>query len=84
MPKTVSMSHSQLYRKLSALTGMTPVQYIQRVKVAKAKLMLSRHPEMSLNIVAEQCGFSDYSNFVRAFKNVLNTTPTQYVRNSLS
>lgn len=55
--KTVSMSYSQLYRKLSALTGMTPVQYIQRVKVAKAKQMLSRHPEMSLNIVAEQCGF---------------------------
>lgn len=76
----MNMSYSQLYRKLSVLTDLTPVQYIQRVKVSKAKRMLSRHPEMSLNIVAEQCGFSDYSNFVRAFKNVLNLTPSQYVR----
>lgn len=80
----MNMSYSQLYRKLSVLTDLTPVQYIQRVKVSKAKRMLSRNPEMSLNIVAEQCGFSDYSNFVRAFKNVLNLTPTQYVRNITS
>ena len=77
----MNMSYSQLYRKLSTLTGMTPVQYIQRVKVAKAKRMLRLHPEKSLNFVAEQCGFSDYSNFVRAFRNVLNQTPTQYIRN---
>lgn len=77
----MNMSYSQLYRKLSALTNMTPVQYIMRIKVSKAKLMLSRHPETSLYIVAERCGFSDYSNFVRAFKNVMQLTPTQYVRN---
>lgn len=77
----MNMSYSQLYRKLSALTNMTPVQYIMRVKVGKAKLMLNRHPETSLYIVAERCGFSDYSNFVRAFKNVMKLTPTQYVRN---
>lgn len=74
------MSYSQLYRKLQALTGLTPVQYIQRVKVAKAKRMLAAHPETSLNAIAEQCGFSDYSNFVRTFRNVLNVTPTQFVR----
>lgn len=77
----MNMSYSQLYRKVSALTNMTPVQYIQRIKVAKAKLMLTRHPETSLYICAEKCGFSDYSNFVRAFKNVMNLTPTQFVRN---
>lgn len=76
------MSYSQFYRKLTALTGLTPVQYIQRIKVAKAKLMLTKHPEMSLNAVAEQCGFSDYSNFVRAFRNVMNMSPTQFVRQS--
>lgn len=77
----MNMSYSQLYRKLSAITGLTPVQYIQRVKVSKAKRMLGSHPEMNLNAIAEQCGFSDYSNFVRAFKNVLDQTPTQYIRN---
>lgn len=76
----LNMSYSQFYRKLTAITGLTPVQYIQRIKVAKAKLMLTKHPEMSFNTVASQCGFTDYSNFVRAFRNVLDITPTQFVR----
>lgn len=42
--------------------------------------MLLAHPELGFNDVAEQCGFSDYSNFVRAFKNVSGITPTQFVR----
>lgn len=74
------MSYGQFNRKLSALTGYTPAQYIQRIKVKKAQRMLSAHPELGFNNVAERCGFSDYSNFVRAFKNVCGMTPTQYVR----
>ncbi len=76
----MNMSYSQLYRKLSAVTELTPVQFIQRVKVAKARQLLTAHPDMALNIVAERSGFLDYSNFVRAFRNVLDLTPTQFVR----
>lgn len=75
------LSYGQLNRKLSALTGYTPAQYIQRVKIKKAQRLLTAHPELGFNDVAEQCGFSDYSNFVRAFRNVLKQTPTQFVRN---
>lgn len=78
--KQVCMSYGQFNRKISALTGYTPAQYIQRVKIKKAQRMLTAHPELGFNDVAEQCGFSDYSNFVRAFRNVLGITPTQYVR----
>lgn len=74
------MSYGQFNRKLSALTGFTPAQYIQRVKIKKAQRMLVSHPELGFNDIAEQCGFSDYSNFVRAFKNVCGVTPTQFVR----
>lgn len=74
------MSYGQFNRKLSALTGFTPAQYIQRVKIKKAQRMLVSHPELGFNDIAERCGFSDYSNFVRAFKNVCGVTPTQFVR----
>ncbi len=74
------MSYGQFNRKLSALTGYTPAQYIQRMKIKRAQRMLVAHPELGFNDVAERCGFSDYSNFVRAFKNVCGMTPTQYVR----
>lgn len=76
----MGMSYSQLYRKTIAVTNMTPAQYAQRIKVAKAKRMLKAHPETPLAEIALQCGFSDYSNFVRAFKNLTGKTPTQFVR----
>lgn len=76
----VCMSYGQFNRKLSALTGYTPAQYIQRMKIKMAQRMLATHPEMEFNEVAERCGFSDYSNFVRAFRNVSGVTPTQFVR----
>lgn len=74
------MTYGQFNRKLTALTGFTPAQYIQRIKIKKAQRMLLAHPELGFNDIAEQCGFADYSNFVRAFKNVCGITPTQYVR----
>ena len=34
--------------------------------------------DLPLKEVAEQSGFSDYSNFSRSFKNVEGVTPTQW------
>ncbi|WP_234396384.1 response regulator [Prevotella dentasini] len=72
------MSSRQLHRKLVALTGCTPVAYIQRVKIRKAKKLLDDNPQMSFNEVADLCGFDFYSSFVRAFRNVCGITPTEY------
>ena len=74
------MSYRQFHRKLVALTGCTPTAYIQRIKIKKAKTLLDNHPQMSFSEVADRCGFSDYSNFVRAFKNIMGITPTEYRR----
>lgn len=73
------MSRRQFYRKVMSLTGYSPIAYVQRVKIRKAVAMLQKDTNISLKEVSEECGFSDYSNFVRAFKNVEGITPTQYV-----
>ncbi len=74
------MSNSQFYRKLTALTGYTPIAYIQRIKIKKVQSLLDENKEIPFGEVAELCGFKDYSNFVRAFKNVYGITPTEYKR----
>lgn len=74
------MSYRQFHRKLVALTGFTPTAYIQRIKIKKAKTLLDNNPQMSFGEVADKCGFSDYSNFVRSFKNITGVTPTEYRR----
>ena len=77
---SLCMSSRQFHRKIVALTGCTPSAYIQRIKITKAKTLLDRNPQMNFNEVADQSGFGDYSNFVRAFKNVCGITPTEYRR----
>ena len=77
---SVCMSNSQFYRKINALTGYNPSAYIRRVKISKAKTLLHESPQMSFGEVAERCGFNDYSNFVRAFKDICGITPTAYRR----
>lgn len=72
------MSSRQFHRKMVALTGFTPTAYIQRIKIKKAKTLLDSNPQMNFNEIADLSGFGDYSNFVRAFKNVCGVTPTEY------
>ena len=74
------MSDRQFYRKINALTGSTPTVYIQRVKIKKAKGILDGDSQMSFSEIAVRCGFNDYSNFVRTFKNTYGVTPTEYRR----
>ena len=77
---SLCMSPRQFHRKMVALTGHTPTSYIQRIKIRKAKQLIDRNPQMGFGEVAELSGFGDYSNFVRAFKNVCGVTPTEYKR----
>ena len=76
------MSDRQFYRKMSALTDSTPTVYIQRVKIKKAKSLLDGDSQMSFGEIANRCGFNDYSNFVRTFKNTYGVTPTEYRRSN--
>lgn len=76
----ICMSGRQFYRKINALTNDTPTVYIQRVKIKKAKSLLDGDAQMSFGEIADRCGFNDYSNFVRTFKNAYGVTPTEYRR----
>lgn len=80
LASNMCMSNSQFYRKVVALTGYTPAAYIQRIKIKKAKTLLEGDADLSFSDIADQCGFNNYSNFVRAFKNVCGITPSDYKR----
>ena len=72
------MSHSLFYRKLFALTGLTPQGYILRVRVQRAQQMIDEAPNPVYGEIADRCGFNDYSTFVRAFRNIYGITPSEY------
>ncbi|WP_455070269.1 helix-turn-helix domain-containing protein [Prevotella aurantiaca] len=77
------MSPRQFYRKINVLTGYAPSAYIQHLKIKKACNLVDKDPNITFTEVADQCGFDAYPNFVRAFKNVCDVTPTDYRRKQL-
>ena len=73
----IGMHRSNLTKKISSLTGMTPNELIktQRMKLA-AKLILASGKNVSE--VAYEVGFSDPKYFSKSFKKYFGVLPTEY------
>ncbi|HAY53997.1 MAG TPA: AraC family transcriptional regulator [Lactobacillus sp.] len=56
----------------------TPLQYLQELRLRKAKSLLMTHPEWNVYEVAEQVGFTDNSQFIQAFKAYTGQTPKKF------
>ena len=74
----VFMSQSQLHRKLKAVAGLSPVQYIRRVRLQHARELLSGQPDLPVYAVAQACGFDDPAYFVRVFRQEFGVTPAAW------
>jgi DNA-binding response OmpR family regulator len=75
--KSVFMSHSQLHRKLEALTSLSPNKFIRMIRFQKAQELLI---DQSRNIasIAYDCGFTDPGYFARVFKQEYGVTPQEW------
>lgn len=73
----MAMSRAQLFRKMKAATGQTPMDYIMSQRIDKAEEML-RTTTRSINDIALVCGFNDASAFRRNFLKIHGVTPSQY------
>lgn len=73
------MSRAQLYRKVKAVTGKSPVEVIRHMRLAKADKLLA---ETSLNIseIAYRVGFSSASYFTKCYRDQFNRLPTDVHR----
>ncbi len=79
--KLVFMSHSQLHRKLDALTGCSPNKFIRIIRLNKAKELL-KHPANSIASIALDCGYNDPGYFARIFKQENGVTPQEWRGNN--
>ena len=79
MAKHFNISASWLAHEFVRFTNRSVYNYIlyRRVMLSR-RLMLG---EDSLNTIAYQCGFSDYSGFLRTFTKIAGVSPSQYRKN---
>lgn len=75
--KSLFMSRPVLYRKLKALTGQSPQDYIKIIRLKKS-VELIKEGRYSIGEIAYQTGFSDPKYFSTSFKKFYGVSPSKY------
>ena len=75
--REVGVSHAQLHRKATALTGFSAHQLIRSIRLSKAKELI-RGSEMNISEIAYETGFNDPAYFTRVFRKEFGITPSRY------
>lgn len=70
----VDVGRTTLMMNFRSFVGITIHQYLELLRLNQASRL--REEGMSLDEIAEQCGFYDASAYVRAHRRVYGTTPT--------
>jgi len=75
--KKLYMSHTTLYRKINALSGETPNEFIRSYRLKKGAELLKKNFGTILEVALE-VGFSSGTYFTRCFKEKFHQLPSEY------
>lgn len=74
----LNLSRTQLLRKLKALTGLSPNEFIKDIRLKRAAdLIMSKSDRITQ--IGYSVGFNDQSYFTKCFKKKFGITPSEYV-----
>jgi len=73
----LSISKMQLYRRLKSLSGMTPAEFIKRIRLKHAADMLIAS-QYTVSEIFYRTGFNNKSYFFREFKKIYHCAPNEY------
>ncbi len=74
---TFAMSDSTLQRQLKRLTGLSPIQYLQEMRLDEGRKLLETRRYNSIGQVAAQVGFQDARSFSRSYKQRFGKLPSE-------
>ena len=70
----IGLSRVQLYRKVKALTGLSPVELMRKARLQRARQLIER-TDKSMAEIAYEVGFTSPSYFNKCFKDEYGTSP---------
>ena len=71
-----NMSLSSFHRAFKQVTGESPLRYLKKVQLNKARSLITAQG-LRVNIAANQVGYESVSQFSREFKRYFNVSPSQ-------
>ena len=80
MAAEVAMSRSTLYKKLMAITGQGPAEFIRTIRIKRGRALLETS-QMQITEIAYAVGFTTVKSFTMNFKAEYGMTPTEFRNN---
>jgi signal transduction histidine kinase/DNA-binding response OmpR family regulator len=77
MADEMNLSRTQLLRKLKALTGLSPNDFIKDLRLKRASEMILQKAD-TITQIGYAVGFNDQSYFTKCFKKQFGVTPSEY------
>ncbi len=77
LAELADLSQSQLERNFQAVLKMSPLQFIQKLRLEHA-IKLLNNPSLSITNISLNCGYSDHSAFSRQFKQLTGLSPSAF------
>jgi YesN/AraC family two-component response regulator len=77
--KLVGLSHSQLHRKIQALTNLSPVELIRLFRLKRAASLL-RQNFGNIAEIAYEVGFNNPAYFAECFRKQYGKSPSEYAK----
>lgn len=79
----MNMSRVTLYRKIKAVSDLSPLELINVIKLKKAAELLAEG-DYKIYEISAMVGYSSQSNFARNFQKQFNMTPSEYMNSMQS
>ena len=77
LSRELGMSRVHLYKKLTAITGRSPVEFIRIIRLKRAAQML-KESQLNVSEIAYSVGFNNPKYFSRYFKEEFGSLPSDY------
>jgi AraC-like DNA-binding protein len=77
LAEVAQLSRSRFTSIFRAMTGESPLHYVQIQRIAEARRLLA-DPELSIKQIAARCGFGDPFHFSKTFRALDGLTPSQF------
>ncbi|MGV3503710.1 MAG: two-component regulator propeller domain-containing protein [Adhaeribacter sp.] len=79
MGRQLGLSRTSLYKKVVALTGKSPLEFIRVLRLKRAAQLLLES-QLSVSEIAAEVGFNTVKYFTKYFKEEFNCLPSAYAR----
>ena len=75
----LSISRIHLYRKIKALTGLSPIDYVNKYRLKRSRELLCNETNNIIGVALE-VGYSSAAYFSKKFRDEFGMTPTEYIK----